>query len=129
MIEKNSTRRILVTGSRNWRSVEMVEDVLRDAVRTLDVHPRDVVLVHGDAKGLDHIASKAASRMGMRLEPHPAQWGRDGRAAGNYRNSRMVALGADIALVFPTSSSSGTWDCYHKARKAGISTVVVREDE
>lgn len=127
--KQNKTYRVLVTGSRNWRNVEMVEDAIRDAVRTLGAHPHDVVLVHGDAQGLDRIASGAASRMGMQCESHPAQWNRDGRAAGVHRNTRMVALGADITLVFPTPSSSGTWDCYHKARRAGIPTVVIREDD
>lgn len=39
-------------------------------------------------------------------------------AAGAYRNDDMVALGADLALVFP--GGRGTADCARRIRAAGI---------
>ena len=135
-----STFRILVTGGRHYADAARVELELRAAV---DVHlgpgydPANVVLVHGDASGLDRLAAAAAERLGFRVEPHPAAWTapcrttcpphhrrrrRDGTdycpAASVYRNAQMVELGCHLALVFP--GGDGTADSARRIRAAGI---------
>lgn len=101
-----------------------------------------VTVVHGAARGADTIAARQASAWGMSVEPYPVtddDWhapcrpecrpghrrlGRDGRdycpAAGNYRNARMVAFGADVTLAFPIGRSPGTRSCMRLAEAAGI---------
>ena len=131
--------RILVTGGRDYADAERVEVELTAAVEARlgpGTDPGSVVLVHGDASGLDRMAAAAARRLGFQLEAHPADWSgpcrpdcpdhrrrrRDGTsycpAAGVYRNAEMVELGADLALVFP--GGRGTADCSGRIRAAGI---------
>jgi hypothetical protein len=103
--------RLLVTGSRTWHDVRVIEQAL--AV-ILDRHPEGVLLVHGACpRGADAIAAAYAARTpGYRTEVHPADWDRYGRAAGYRRNAEMIALGADgcaassgaLALAAPMSS-------------------------
>ena len=134
------TFRILVTGGRDYADTARVEVELRAAVEARfgsGVDPGRVVLVHGDASGLDRLAAAAARRLGFQVEPHPAAWTdpcratcsphhrrrrQDGTdycpAAGVYRNAEMVELGCDLALVFP--GGSGTADCARRIRAAGF---------
>ena len=53
-----------------------------------------------------HIAAAYASRTpGYRIEAHPADWRLRGRAAGQLRNAKMIALGADGCVAFLRGAS------------------------
>ena len=140
MAYSDQTVRILVTGGRDYADAERVEIELRAAVEVHlgpGVDPSRIVLVHGDAHGLDRLAAAAARRLGFQVEPHSAAWSAPCRAtcsphhrrrrwdgtdhcpaAGVYRNEEMVELGADLAIVFP--GGSGTADCARRIRAAGF---------
>lgn len=149
-------RRILVTGSSIWKNEQKMAEKL------LPYASPEAILVSGHAdRGADPMAERLWARaLGMSVEDavdrelieiHPADWGgpcreccrRDHRArrwngdiycpaAGGYRNSEMVALGADLCLPFacwcrkkncrkgPAHYTHGTYDCVTKARRAGI---------
>ena len=127
--------RLLVTGSRDWDDEEAVRFEI--AGMTM-LHP-GLVVVHGACpKGADLFAAKACADIGVRQEPHPAQWrvnGRLDRSAGFRRNAEMVALGADAAIAFlaPCSdhrcyrtdphASHGAANCADSAERAGIPTM------
>lgn len=133
--------RILVTGSRDWTDRELLFKTLDDVVEriTLDAlrcgkavsAATAILLVHGAARGADTIAAEWAALRYYAVEPHPADWGRYGKKqAGAIRNSAMVALGASFCVAFPMvgppyPNKSGTSDCYTKAIRAGIPTLVV----
>lgn len=127
--------RILVTGSRTWRWT----DLLRDALDAEAYGADAVTLVHGGAVGADRFAAEHASHRGWRPEAHPARWSascrsgcrpghrkhrRDGAeycpAAGVYRNTDMVASGADVVVAFVRDHSAGTVDLVRRAQGAGI---------
>lgn len=113
--------RILITGSRHWSDDCSIYEALRKVLRESGLPPEEIVLVHGACPtGADFLGWRAAKRLGMQIEPHPADWNRHGRAAGPLRNSEMVDLGAAICLGFPEPDSRGTLDCMRKARNAGI---------
>jgi YspA, cpYpsA-related SLOG family len=111
--------RLLVTGSRTWHDVRVIERAL--AV-ILDRHPEGVLQVHGACpRGADTIAAAYAVRTpGYRTEAHPADWARYGRAAGYRRNAEMIALGADGCAAFIRTASPGSTDTVRQARAAGI---------
>lgn len=119
--------RVLVTGSRSWTDVTAVDRELGALARRIVQEGRDIVLVHGAAKGLDMLAAEEARHRGWTVEPHPAEWDRLGSGAGPIRNQEMVDLGADLCLAFPTAKSVGTWDCVRRANAAGIRVIVVPE--
>ncbi len=111
--------RLLVTGSRTWDDTGLIEHVL--AV-ILARHPEGVLLVHGACpRGADAIAAAYAARTsGYRIEAHPADWRRHGRAAGQLRNAEMITLGADGCTAFLRAVSPGTTATIRLARAAGI---------
>lgn len=125
------TIRILVTGSREW---DDRETLYAEIVRVWKEQPRDVTVVtfvHGACpRGADAMLVEVIEGghwIGARivLEAHPADWATHGKAAGPIRNQRMVDLGADLCLAFPTESSRGTWDCIKRANRAGIPVRIV----
>lgn len=101
---------VLVTGSRDWSFPEIIHGVLEDLPIT---H-----LIHGDARGADRIADTWAKARGILVSAHPADWDRDGLAAGPRRNQRMLDAHPDIDLVlaFPLDWSIGTRDMIRRAR-------------
>jgi hypothetical protein len=111
--------RLLVTGSRTWDDTAVIEHAL---AAILARHREGVLLVHGACpRGADAIATAYAFRTpGYRIEAHPADWRRDGRAAGQLRNAVMIELGADGCAAFLRGASPGTTATIRLARAAGI---------
>lgn len=123
-------RRVLITGSREWLTTDMISLAL---AMELESFPT-ITVVHGDCpSGADLYARRWAEeriltdmRQGVatvRHEAYPAYWDELGKSAGPIRNKYMVDLGADVCLAFPTPSSRGTISCMKLAQAAGIEVV------
>jgi hypothetical protein len=95
--------RVLVTGSRTWTDRDTVWAALDGVAQS---RPASMTVVHGACpRGADLYAAQWVTHhleLGHPVveEAHPADWDRDGRAAGPRRNQRMVAGGADLCLTF-----------------------------
>lgn len=129
---------ILITGSRTWSDRQAIRWALESWSARLT---GPITLLSGACpRGADLIAEQEAARLGMEIVRMPADWSRPCgvnchhggrgerdvcRAAGNIRNSEMVATGPDLCLGFPTSNGTGTQDCLRKAVRAGICTFLV----
>lgn len=115
-------KRILITGSRDWRSAETIQRAIWDWVSTECAEPEELIVVHGDAsRGADRMAREyARSQSWLTEEAHPAAWDLHGRAAGFIRNQAMVDLGADVCLAFIHNSSKGASHTAKQAERAGI---------
>ncbi|MEU1043915.1 SLOG family protein [Streptomyces sp. NPDC005897] len=135
--------RVLVTGSRDWPTPDVVWAALNDVRTETLLAGRDLIVVDGACPtGADLYATEWADVAGqfsrqVVAEEHPAQdhptqdfgpW----PAAGPRRNAYMVSLGADRALAFlgPCAShrcrkprphpSHGASGCADLAEQAGI---------
>lgn len=109
------SRRVLITGSRNWTDKDWVWQVLDEMVEDGDT------IVHGACPtGADYFADLWCKERHIQVERHPADWDTYGKAAGPIRNQHMVAKGADVCVGFPMLGSRGSWDCLKRAEKAGI---------
>lgn len=143
------SKRILMTGSRDWDDVASVRSAIKKALKILAVDPENATLIHGAAKGADSLAAIVAQEMGLKIEPHPAQWnvhsancpttdpgnggcwqGRKGtngrlscRRAGFRRNQEMIDSGADVLIAFirdQSKGATGTLDLWIKENKPYI---------
>jgi SLOG family YspA-like protein len=110
--------RVIVCGSRRWRDRAAIANRLYDL-------PVDSTVVHGNAQGADRIAHQEAQKLGLLVEPHPAEWGSLGKRAGLIRNTLMASLGADLCLAFWDGRSTGTAHMMTEAEKRGIPVEVV----
>jgi hypothetical protein len=120
------TRRVLVTGSRDWTDPAPIFRALY--YQRMIAGDAGMIIVHGDcATGADAIADRWGRQFypdTVLVEPNPADWKHWGKAAGPMRNQLMVDLGADVCLAFPFPNSRGTRDCIERARAAGIPVQV-----
>jgi len=109
--------RILITISRDWDDYEAIEDALLTASR----EDYSATVVHG-ASHMDWFVAGVAWMLGLKPEPHKADWVQYSRRAGMIRNAEMVNNGADLCLAFIRNNSPGASHCASLAEKAGIPT-------
>lgn len=117
----SQVRRIIVCGSRRWRDRDAVIRRLAAIEPPLD----DVVIVHGDAAGADRIAHQEAEKLGLLVEPRPADWETHGRRAGYLRNVEMAAAGAELCIAFWDGRSKGTSMMIDIAKRSRIPVEIV----
>lgn len=124
--EWGAEMRILVCGDRNWTDEATI-------LRRLEEYrpiAREVVVIHGAARGADTLGRAIAEGLGYRILGFPANWRRYGRAAGPIRNQQMLDEGRpDLVLAFHNDiqNSRGTRDMVARARLAGIPVEVICE--
>lgn len=110
--------RVLVCGGRDFTDRALLFDALDkfNAAAPIDC------IIHGDARGADQLAGDWASERNICCDIYPANWDRDGKAAGPIRNRLMLTDGRpDQVIAFP--GGRGTADMVKQAKAAGVSTV------
>lgn len=111
-------------GSRTWRNVELICDVI-------DRLPTGTVVLHGDCPtGADAIADAEARSRSLSVERWPADWRKYGTRAGPIRNQHMIDNGQPdrvIAFMAGTTPTRGTQDMVTRADKAGIPVRIFHE--
>lgn len=113
--------RVLVCGGRNFTDCDLVYKTLDRLARTAQID----CIIKGDARGADRIAGAWAKRRRVDLRLFPADWDRDGRAAGPIRNQRMLEEGRPtIVIAFP--GGKGTADMVRRARAANLEVIEPR---
>ena len=119
--------RVIICGSRNWNKVELIESVIRL------IHKSDGIdlVIHGGCKGADKIAEQMAKTLGIPTKEYLADWKSYGKSAGQKRNQVMIDDGRpDLVLAFHNNiqESKGTKDMISRANKAGIPSMVIKEN-
>ena len=112
------SRRILVTGSRDWKGSQGIRVIMR----ALRKEPSKSELIEGEADGVDKMSRLVAECLGWRIYPVRADWKRYGLAAGPIRNREMLDMNPDYVYAFHSDikKSKGTRDCIQEAKKRGI---------
>ena len=120
-------RRVLICGSRDWSSVQAIEDRIQQL-------PADTLIIQGGAKGADEIARWAGVEAGhfvVEVNCADEHWEAFGKRAGYLRNCAMLDLEPDVVIAFSTGSK-GTQLTIDEARRRGIRVEVhgqeVRDD-
>lgn len=118
------TRRILVTGSRTWSDVHIVEGALMEHADDADT------LVHGACpEGADAWADSYWSNFRSgEIERWPAHWDQLGKAAGFIRNHNMARTKPDLCLAFIRDNSPGATHCLEQVKREGLPAIVYRRD-
>lgn len=83
-----------------------------------------VILVEGEAKGVDSISKEWAISKGFALDPHKPDWKKFGRGAGIIRNKEMVEC-SDFVLILWDGTSKGTKSDIDFCQKLGKGNKIV----
>jgi hypothetical protein len=118
--------RILVTGDRDWICFDLATEIVR---RLIKRYGPDIVIVHGDCRGVDNSFRSVCRWLRVKDEPHAPDWASFGDAAGPKRNAEMVATQPDLCVALRRSieTSRGTKDCVKQALAAGIAVYLVED--
>lgn len=114
--------RLLICGSRDYNRYLPMKSVVEKVV----AGQGPVAILHGGAKGADHLAACIAKFYKYKEEVYPVtdtEWRELGKGAGPRRNQRMLDASPDRVLAFYTdinNKSAGTSDMVRRARHAGI---------
>lgn len=119
--------KILICGSRDWDDYHPIYLTLVGAKALAESLEEPLELVHGAARGADSRAAELAKSLDIPCHAVPANWSRDGRAAGPLRNQRMLdEHKIDVIYAFRLpGKSNGTDDMVRRGREAGIPTYVI----
>lgn len=114
--------RVLVCGGRDFRDRLSVVQQL-DAIK-LDCRHDCLTIIQGGATGADELARDWCYARCIPYLNYPANWHRDGRAAGPIRNQRMIDNESpNLVVAFP--GGRGTDDMIRRAEMAGIQVIRV----
>lgn len=98
-----SNKKIMVCGSRTINDEKLIFSKLDDVL----INYPNMVLISGNAKGVDSISEKWAKSHDIQIELYKPDWQKYGRAAGIIRNKLMVE-NSDFVVVFWDGISKGT---------------------
>ncbi len=99
--------RLLVAGSRGLKPTPRQFDLVLSLLRS-PAASANVTVIHGTAGGVDTAGAEWGQLRGYRVEDHPADWDKHGKAAGYIRNTEMLSTGIDGAAIFWDGKSKGT---------------------
>jgi hypothetical protein len=113
--------RVIYSGDRKWTDIQSVYDSLQWLIRN-NVEKETIVVIEGEAPGLDRMARQEAEELGLVVEKYPANWNKFGRAAGPIRNWQMLTTGADVIMAFHSdiANSHGTKNMINVSIKKGV---------
>jgi hypothetical protein len=119
--------RIIVTGDRFWFCNRLAAAIVR---RLVARYGPEITIVHGAAPGVDESFEMASHGLGVKTEPHPADWKQLGNKTGPIRNQEMIEAGAELCIAFhrTLNTSRGTKNCVTQSLEAGIPTYLVDSD-
>lgn len=123
MIDLSNVQRLLVTGSRDWPAPRLLLANLRRFYRP------HIIMVVGDARGVDTRSAKIWRGQGGEVEVHAADWARFGKRAGVLRNEEMVrSINPDhgMTMAFINNCSRGATHCAGFSEEWAIPTFIWR---
>ncbi len=115
---------VLVCGGRDYADARALNEAL-DAIHR---EKHITGLIHGAARGADSLASAWARSRGIPAIAFPADWKKDGKAAGFIRNATMLRDGRpELVVAFP--GGKGTAHMVKLAKAAGVSVLEIAEPD
>lgn len=114
--------RVLACGGRYYDDADRVYLILDQLHKLFGIKR----IIHGAASGADTLAKEWAIKNSILDEPFPANWGRYGKAAGPFRNQKMLNEGQPhVVVAFP--GGRGTANMIKQAEKHGIPVAKLTE--
>lgn len=123
--------RVLVCGSRDWCDQKVIDIVLTGLLHSY----KYLEVGEGCAAGADRCGEVFCKAHGVPNRHFPADWARNGPAAGPIRNQQMLdEFNPNVVFAFKDGFNAkpgrgGTEDMVRRSRGAGVPTFVVSHGE
>lgn len=123
-METKPTFKVIIAGGREFSDYALLcESCDKFLCQKHQTH--DIVVISGTARGADTLGERYAHERGYAVEKFPADWNRDGKAAGPIRNAQMAKV-ADTLIAFWDGQSKGTANMIDQAKTRGLSIKIVK---
>ena len=113
--------RVIIAGGREYSDYLEVVAAAQEWEYKMGV----IELVCGEARGADSLGKRWATKEGREIHSFPADWDKNGKAAGHIRNADMANF-SDGLIVFWDGKSKGTKSMIDLALKNGLYVRVIR---
>ena len=123
-METKPTFKVIIAGGREFRDYALLCESC-DKFLCQEHQTYDIVVISGTARGADTLGERYAHERGYAVEKYPADWNRDGKAAGPIRNAQMAKV-ADTLIAFWDGQSKGTANMIDQAKTRGLSIKIVK---
>lgn len=114
--------RVIIAGSRTFNHYVLLQAAC-DLFLAEKRQTHNIVILSGTAKGADRLGERYARERGYKIERYPADWDKDGKAAGIIRNTKM-ADNANALIAFWDGRSRGTKNMIDTAKAKGLAVRV-----
>lgn len=114
---------LIIFGGRDFTNWPLFERAVTRFIQTI-LQGFNVIIVEGEARGVDTMARKYAMLHGYDWEPFPADWVNLGKRAGFVRNHEMISI-SHYGLGFWDGVSSGTGHSVSLCESKGIPYWIV----
>lgn len=118
------TNKIIIAGGRDFSDYELLKSKCSAIINKL-WKLSDIEIVSGGAKGADSLGEMFANEMGYDLKLFPADWDKNGMAAGPIRNKEMGDY-SDYLIAFWDEKSKGTKHMINYAKSKGITVIICK---
>ena len=118
--------RVIIAGSRAFDDYDILCKYC-DRLLSQKQATHQIVIISGTSRGADTLGERYAHERGYAVEKYPADWNRDGKAAGPIRNAQMAKV-ADALIAFWDGQSKGTANMINLARLKPLPFRIVRFD-
>ena len=116
--------KVIIAGGRHFNDYELLKEKCEYYLQN-KLRESKVVIISGHATGADDLGERYAQERGLYLDAHPADWDKNGRAAGPIRNKEMAEI-ADALIAFWDGASRGTKNMIDTAKSKGLKVAIVR---
>lgn len=123
-METKPTFKVIIAGGREFSDYALLCKSC-DKFLCQKHQTHDIVVISGTARGADTLGERYAHERGYAVEKYPADWNRDGKAAGPIRNAQMAKV-ADTLIAFWDGQSKGTANMIDQAKTRGLSIKIVK---
>ena len=122
-MEARPEYKVIIAGGRHFDNYELLKEkcdyLLQDKSKT-----HRIIVVSGKSSGADALGERYAAEKGYKVEGHPADWKKHGRAAGPIRNEEMAKV-SDALIAFWDGESRGTKSMINLGKKHGLAVTPV----
>lgn len=115
--------KVIIAGGRDFNNRDLLFSKCDNILQNIEVEE----IVSGGARGADTLAERYAFGCGLNFRRFPADWDKNGRAAGIIRNSEMAEYATHL-IAFWDGKSRGTKHMIDTAETKGLKVRVVRYD-
>lgn len=122
-----SEQRLIVAGSRTITNIGTASEqrgTVSEYMGNYIAGYGKFTLISGTAPGVDSLAEGVAKIRGIAIERYPANWNRDGNAAGYRRNVQMAETATALLAIWD-GKSKGTKHMIDIAIEQRLSPIVI----